>query len=61
MLFVVFENEIINNKKIRCIKMNLLVEWRFRTHSDSFRFIKQTLLRIKFPTENLVDAYLYLP
>ncbi len=30
-------------------------------YSDSFRFVKQKLLRIKFSTENLVDAYLYLP
>ncbi len=25
--FVIFKNEIINNKKIRCIKMNLLEFW----------------------------------
>ncbi len=30
-------------------------------HSDSFRFIKQKLLKIKFPIENLVDAYLLSP
>ncbi len=41
MLFVIFKNEIINNKKIRRIKMNLLELWerenfeRIPIHSDS--------------------------
>ncbi len=35
--------------------------WGFRTHCDSFRFIKQKLLRIKFPNENLLTHASLIP
>ncbi len=40
--------------------MNLLELWETEDF-EPIQLFKQKLLRIKFPTENLVKTYLYLP